>query len=62
MIYMQKCQLDILFSQNEEETITKFDTFGEIEPPNRICNLSLCRKETEIETYVSGCVCVCVWV
>lgn len=39
MIYVQKTELNILFTQYEEETITKFDTFREIKPPNCICNL-----------------------
>lgn len=49
MIYMQKCQLDVFFSQNKEETIGEFDTLWEIKPPNCICNLKAEKKEQQEE-------------
>lgn len=48
MVDMQKSQLTVFFTQNKEKAVAKFNTLGEVEPPNGIGNLQNIKKEQKL--------------
>lgn len=43
MVDVQEAELGVFFAQNEENGVAKFKQFGEVVPPNSVCNLKFVR-------------------